>query len=70
MTKLIGIEQDEQESGGLIHLEVNNKQITVFVFDHIEADYDGPALSDEEYDSVLEFLNTSEQVLESFPIDD
>ena len=70
--KLIGIEVDDvDEEGapsGVCTFLVNNKEVQVIIHECGELDFEGPSLSDEESDALMDAFNSSEEVNEAFPM--
>jgi hypothetical protein len=61
-------ENSEWDSpSGVATFQVNNKEVDIIIHPCGELDFEGPALSDEESDALLEAFNSSEEVNEAFP---
>jgi hypothetical protein len=71
--KLLGIEVDDvdvDEEGapsGVCHFQVNNKEVQIIVHSCGELDFEGPSLSDEESDALMDAFNSSPKVNKAFP---
>ena len=69
--KLLGIEVDdvdeESAPSGVCTFSVNNKEVQIIVHSCGELDFEGPSLTDEESDALMDAFNDSPKVNECFP---
>lgn len=69
--ELLGIEVDDVDEeaapSGVCHFRVNGKEVDIIVHECGELDFEGPSLSDEESDLLMEAFNASETVNKYFP---
>lgn len=69
--KLLDIEIDdidgESAPSGFCTFQVNNKVVQIIVHSCGELDVEGPSLSDEEFDSLMDAFNTSDEINKAFP---
>lgn len=72
--KLLDIEiddiDDESAPSGFCTFQVNNKVVQIIVHSCGELDFEGPSLSDEESDALMDAFNSSVEVNKAFPGDD
>lgn len=54
---------------GQVRVRVNNKEVAVIIHECGELDFEGPELSDEEFDLMWETLNANKAVQAAFPPD-
>lgn len=74
--KLVKIEKNDdvdndgsewENQGGSVFLTVNNKEVEVIIHPCGELDFEGPSMSDEEFDAVTEFIANNKKVQKAFP---
>ena len=68
--KLLDIEVDDIDEGapsGFCTFQVNNKVVQIIVHSCGELDFEGPSLSDEESDALMDAFNSSPKVNKAFP---
>lgn len=56
----------EDEAGGEVLFSINNKEVRCIVHECGELDWEGPTMSDEEFDCVMETFNTSDEINNAF----
>lgn len=69
--ELVGIEVDDVDEeaapSGVCTFRVNGKEVDIIVHECGELDFEGPSLTDEESDALMEAFNSSEEVNKAFP---
>ena len=67
--EMADVDECEGNPGGSAFFEVNGKTVEVIIHECGEIDYEGPSLTDEEYDALMKAFNSSEEVNKAFPED-
>ena len=55
---------------GSVNLTVNDKNMTVFIHPSGEIDWEGPELTDDEHDAVMDTILNNERIQAAFPMED
>lgn len=70
LTKIVVDDREvEGPASGSCYFDVNGKSIEVIIHLSGELDFEGPELSDEEFNLVLNTLHTNKEVQAAFPSD-
>ena len=65
--EMADVDECEGNPGGSAFFEVNGKTVEVIIHECGELDFEGPSLTDEESDALMEAFNSSEEVNKAFP---
>ena len=65
--EMADVDECEGNPGGSAFFEVNGKTVEVVIHECGELDFEGPSLTDEESDALMEAFNSSEEVNNAFP---